>query len=726
MADSIRGLTVEISADAKKFNSGMREVRNETKLSQQELNALQKSLEVDYNPQTLIKAQQAAQEAVEATHKSAEVLSDRLKYLESIGSVDTAEYKKLQTELIKTETEAKKLEKTFEELKSKKFEELAKQFNNVGDAVSNAGKKLLPLSVAATATLGTFAALGSKAVSSASEISKLADQYGMTATALQRFDYIAMQTSTSADDMRKAMVTLRSGVADLATGAVSSTSKALQHLGVDLTQFENSDEQFYAVIATLGNMTNETERVTLANEIFGDQMANKLLPIIHAGGDAISEYASEFEEVGAMGDEQVESLAAFENVLNKLKAQFANVALQIGASFLPIMEKIAEMISTHIIPKLQQLAAWFNNLSVAQQEFAVKALLIVAALAPVAMIIGKIISGVGGLIAIIPQLASGLSVLAAHPIIAIIGVIAVLIMVLYTANEKFRESINNLIGTLTGALAPILDLIMGLIGALVTALTPILNMLGDMLAVVIDIVIAALQPFLDILTVIVGIISGILNSALGVVINQFGTMFSVLTPVINMVKTLFSALMPLINIALLPLNLALKMLQVPLTVLGEMLNWLAPIFTLFANIITKAFGVVIKVVNMVLKGIETAINAGISIINGLVDAYNATLGWLFGNAGKISKVSLQVKLPATNDTNAGSIDTSGNPANNQPDTQYPWDNVNTDGSAGDQYNYNYDNSNTTQNVTVVIENYAREVDVDNLVRQINIKLAEAL
>ena len=47
-------------------------------------------------------------------------------------------------------------------------------------------------------------------------------------------------------------------------------------------------------------------------------------------------------------------------------------------------------------------------------------------------------------------------------------------------------------------------------------------------------------------------------------------------------------------------------------------------------------------------------------------------------------------------------------------------------TSGDIYNNDYSTNNKTQNVTVVIQNYSDEVDVDDLVRQINIKLAEAM
>ena len=47
-------------------------------------------------------------------------------------------------------------------------------------------------------------------------------------------------------------------------------------------------------------------------------------------------------------------------------------------------------------------------------------------------------------------------------------------------------------------------------------------------------------------------------------------------------------------------------------------------------------------------------------------------------------------------------------------------------TTGYTYNNDYSTNNKTQNVTVVIQNYAQEVDVDNLVREINIKLAEQM
>lgn len=55
-----------------------------------------------------------------------------------------------------------------------------------------------------------------------------------------------------------------------------------------------------------------------------------------------------------------------------------------------------------------------------------------------------------------------------------------------------------------------------------------------------------------------------------------------------------------------------------------------------------------------------------------------------------------------------------------------YDDIGAGGTSGDIINNDYSTNNTTQNVTVTIQNYAEEVDVDALVREINVKLAEAM
>lgn len=681
MANTIRGLTVEISADASKFNKQMSAVRKDSKSTQTELNSLQKSLQLDFDDKKFAQAQKKVQEAIDITAERADLLRQRLQFLEESGSVDTSHYRQIQSELAQCELEGQKLQKQLEQINQMKFDAISNEIKDIGSNITAVGKATAGLSVAAAGALTGFAALGKNTISTADELQTLATQYQMTAEAIQKFNYVALQTDTEADNLYKAFVKVRSGITDMATGTVPTATEALKKLNINLNNLDGGEEQFYAIINALADMENKTQMVALASDIFGDELANNILPLIYAGSDAIAEYASEFDSLGSLSNAQVAALAKFDNVLNKLKTQFANVAAQIGSSLLPIMQKLASVVSEKIVPKLQQLAEWFNSLSLSQQEFIAKALLLVAALSPVLLIIGKITSGVGNLIGILPKLGSALSVLEAHPIVLIIAAIAAVLVILYTKCEAFRESINNLVSTLGNALKPILNVIMELLQTVMDLITPILDTLGQILAVVINIVIDALSPLFEMLSII------------------------------------FELIKPLLQLALIPLQLAFTALQVPLQILGQLLQWLSPLFKLFANIVKGAFDIVIKVINVVLGAVEKAVNFVIDMINGLIDTYNTLLGWLFGKADKIGHISLQVKT----DTGSDNLDNIGN-VDDSPFNSY--DGVENGGTTGDIYNNDYSTNNKTQNVTVVIENYANDVDVDALILEINKKLAE--
>ncbi len=137
----------------------------------------------------------------------------------------------------------------------------------------------------------------------------------------------------------------------------------------------------------------------------------------------------------------------------------------------------------------------------------------------------------------------------------------------------------------------------------------------------------------------------------------------------------------------------------------------------------------VKIINIVLGVIEDAVNFVIGIINGLIDGVNAALGWLGVHIDRIADVKLRIdtsEIESMDDVNAiidsTPPDTSG--AGTGGGTVY--DGGNGTGTYGDTYNYDNSTTNKTQNVTVTIQNYASEVDTDALVKEINIKLAEAM
>lgn len=690
MGEKVRGLTIEINADAKKFKSQLKTMSKDISASQQELNALKKSLELDFDPTKFKRAQEVAQSVIDQTSDKVDTLRQRLQHLENTGNVDTYHYREIQAELAKAELAAQKAKKEIEALDKIKLDALTGKIDKIAAGLDKAASAAKPFSAAAAGAIAAAGALTVSAAATGAEIDDLSLRFGVSAEKIQEWQYIAVQCGVDVDVFNKALIRTRAAMLDLSTGKTNEAAKAIQALGLDMAQFGSNEEMFDGVIMALAGVEDKTLQAAYANEIFGDKIANQMLPFINSGTDAIQQFKDEFAAMSSLSNEQVAALAVLDDTIFRLKESIRYAGLQLGAAFAPLLKSIAEYIEQRVVPAIQRLADWFNSLSTAQQGAALKALLVVAAIAPMLGMLGKLASGISSIMALLPKLGSMLSTLAANPIVAIIAVIAIILMLIYTTSEEFRESINKLIGVLGGALAPVLDIIIGAINQVLGLLSPILEIIGSILATVINLVITALQPLFDALTMI------------------------------------FNMIMPLIEIALIPLKIVLDLLKVPLQVIGQLLGWLAPLFAVFGNIVKGVFMAVIGIVNLVLGFIEDAVNGVIGIINGLIDGVNAALGWLGVNIGRISEVKLRIDTSDIKDMDdvQGIIDTT--PPSTPESGDFIYDKTGNITGGGDTVNNDYSTNNTTQNVTVVIENYAAEIDVDDMVKQINAKLAEAM
>lgn len=687
MAETIRGLTIEISADASKFNKQFKAIKKDVQSTQTEFNALKKSLELNFDSSQFTKAQKLAQQAIDETKEKAEILGERLKYLESINQVDTTTYRAVRAELEKTNTEALKLENELKNLNQLKLDNLTKNIDRVANGLSTAAKVTAPLSALAGGAIVGIGKLGKEAASTGAQIDDMALRFGVSAEKIQEWQYVAVQTGVDVEVFNKALIKARAAILDFSNEKINEQTKAIQGLNLELSSFKTQEDMFDGVIDALSKMEDKTLQASYANEIFGDKIAYQLLPFLNAGSDAINTFKEEFKEIPYLTNEQVASLATLDDTLFRVRETFKNIGLQIGTVFLPIITKITDVIETKFVPKLMTILNWLGSLSEKSIEFGLKVLAVVAMLAPALLLLSKIASGVSGIIKLIPKLGSALSTLAANQIIAIIALVATLILLLYTTNEKFRESINNLVETLTGILEPILEVIMNVLHSLFDAIASIVNIIGNILG------------------------------------NTLNMLLSSLTPIFEILSLLFQLLGPLIELALLPLQLAFKQLEIPLQLIGALLEWLMPLFNLFSNVIKGAFNIVIKVINIVLGAVESAINWCISKINNLISAMNKAGGWLGVNISYIDDVSLKLKTDDLDKLDDKDININSKDSSHI--TGSPYDQV-VDLSGGVTNNYDYSTSNKTQNIEVIIQNYAEEVDVDDLVRQINVKLAEVM
>lgn len=400
MAEEIRGLSIKFDADFSEFKKNMNSAEKDISSTQRKLKTLQDSLKMEWDPKKFTRAQSEAQKALDATEKKASLLRKRLAEMEEVGVTEETrnQYNWLTEQLEKTDLNAQKLKNDLEKLDEIKLKQLTAGLDDTTKKLDKAATATKALSKAAAATVAGLAALGLNAVSQADKVATLATQYDMTTDAIQRFNYVALQTDTEAEQLYKSFVKVQGAVADMNTGVESVTTKALKQLNLSFEEIEGNEAQFYAIIDTLSKMEDQSKMVSLANDIFGEKMATNLFPLIYAGTDAIKEYREEFETLGALSENQVSQLADYDNELNKLKVQYQNAALQLGSELLPVMKTFSEMLTNDILPVIKNLVQWFSELDKEEQKNVISLLFLIATLSPALKLMSDLGKGISGLI----------------------------------------------------------------------------------------------------------------------------------------------------------------------------------------------------------------------------------------------------------------------------------------------------------------------------------------
>lgn len=395
LGTKVVGLTAKIGADTSDFIKSLKSLDKEINATAKTADELQKSLVLDYDDRRFRQAQKQAQAALEATNEKAKAIREQLSYLENHGGVDTDGYRKLETELAKTETQAAKLKITLDKINNVKFDSVANKITKFGSAIETAGNKTKILSAAAAGAIAGIYKLGTDVAKTGGELQDYADRLNVSAEAMQRWQYIAMQSGVETDQLSKAMAKSRDAIGTALSGETNTATKALEALIGDLTKLPSDTEKgFDVIINALANVKDSTMQAYYANEIFGERIATNLIPMINNGSDKLKQLNREFEEIGYLSNEDVQALADFDDKMNIVTQKFTIAKQELAIALLPLIEKGTRFLTEKVFPVIEKLADKFDNLTEKEQDGVITLLLLAAALSPVLTGFGKIITAV--------------------------------------------------------------------------------------------------------------------------------------------------------------------------------------------------------------------------------------------------------------------------------------------------------------------------------------------
>lgn len=444
MAGNIKGITIAFNGDTTKLDKALRDVDKSTKDIDKELKQVNKDLKFNPNSVELWRQKQTLlNDKIHQTKDRLDVLKQAQKSMDAEGvEKNSAEYRKLQREIIETESKLKTFESQLRKVGNAKLSALSAQFSKIGSSLTSAGRTMAPFSAAAGAGL-TYAA---KSASDFEEnINKVEVAFGDASDEVKAW---ANSATASFGLSTSQALEATSLFGDMATSMGLSQSEAaamstsLAGLAGDLSSFKNIDIES-AMNALNGVFTGETESL----KKLGIVMTQTNLEEFAAKTGKVYSEMSQAEKVqlrynyvlsqtqNAQGD-YARTSDGTANSIRTFQATIQNLAATLGQQLLPII--------TPIITRITEFIQRLSEANPLVMKIIVIAGMVVTAIAPVLLILGSLFTGISSVITILNMLPPAFTA-ALGPIGLIVAAVGAFISALvyaYNHSEKFRNIVN--------------------------------------------------------------------------------------------------------------------------------------------------------------------------------------------------------------------------------------------------------------------------------------------
>ena len=544
MAETVRGINIKLGLDGSELEANLKNVKGELKEQKKDLTAINKSLKFDSSNIDLWKQKQSVlNDTLNKTKSRLELQNQKLEEAKkalAIGDISEKEFKYLERGVTYSTAEINKLNSELERTKDKITSLGNVNFDKIAKAGSTLTKSVTAPILGATAALAGFA-IASGSV--ADEFNDQAIKLGLSMEQLQEWSYIAKLSAIESTSLEKAFIKMNGVLGDIASGNTDKLSESLSMVGLSIEDIKGKDASgaFEVLRNALSDVEDETMRVAIANDMFGEKIASEMMPILIMEESEVSNLKEELHGLGILTQEQADIAGEFNDELDKTKMGLTAVGANIAEVILPILTEMLNSFQEKVIPTLNNLIEKWKSLSGGQQKFILTLIGIVAAIGPILLIVGK----AGPIIKMLATTFKGLGI---SGIFAGTGInfatlgIGALIAILVTAlmqSEEFKEILMQLGETIMSLVSPL----MGIVQVLMDALAPIFLFVADTVKILLDLLMPLLELALLPLQVSFGLLATLLEPLVPLlkVIAQVVSM--ILIPALNL---LFAIIEPIV------------------------------------------------------------------------------------------------------------------------------------------------------------------------------------
>lgn len=458
----VRGITIELSADASGINKALQSVNKSINSTSKELKDIDKLLKLDPTNVTLLaQKQEVLGRQITNTKEKIDLLKKAEEDLKkSMVDGGTEEQKK---QLAALDREIISSERNLTEY-TEQMDRAGNETDQLADKQREAKQTTGEMSEGFTVLKGVLSNLVTDGIRFAAdalkdmitegpeyadEILTMAKTTSLATDTLQELSYMSGLVDVDVNTVAGSMKKLTKNMASAKDGS-GTAAEAFKSLGVSVVdangQLRKSEDVFFDAIDALGKIENEAERDATAMNIFG-KSATELNPMIEAGSDQLRSYAKEARDMGyVLDDVALEKLGAVQDAFDRFDAKMVAVKNTVASGLAPAIERGMERIQD-IVNKIdwekvgKKIGDAMNKLIdafewIVDHGGAVKTVLagILAALA-----VSKINAVVGAIQKMVTALKSAGSAITANPYVAFIAAMAAVVVVIGKANKSLYE-----------------------------------------------------------------------------------------------------------------------------------------------------------------------------------------------------------------------------------------------------------------------------------------------
>ena len=387
----------------------------------------------------------------------------------------------------------------------------------------------------------------------------------------------------------------------------NTTADGFNRLGFNVDDMANkfasggdtAKKAFYQVIDAIKAMDDPVEQSIVGVDLFGTMWEDLGPQVVTQLGSIRESYNQNSDAMKNMQNIKFDDLGS---MLEVLKRQFGDIALEVGNELMPTVQSF--------IGKLSSLVSWFKQLNPETKKIIGSIVKVLAVVGPLLIVVGKIITPITKVISLTGKVVGMLSklspifsgiktalsgimfvakalgaVIMANPIVAIIIGIVALIVLLYAKCEWFRNLVNTIV--------------LGLATTIKTIVTGIASFIGGIIGTIVDYIKNAV---LLIVSIVATVIETIYNVVSGVALWIYN---NVLAPIYNFFYSIFNGIW----------NIICGVVDKIKSAFPTVANVVKSVFSSVKSFISNIFGTISGIIKAPINGIIRGVNGVLGTMN---------------------------------------------------------------------------------------------------------------